>query len=326
MEHLGVDLGSSKSRVCVVSEMGEVVSEREVSTRALGTYLARRPASRVVLEACAESTRVAELARDAGHAVVVVPGKLLRQLGIGDRGGMTAVRDARTLAIASRRLPELRGVHLRSEHARELGRLCDVRDHLIGMRTRTTNAVRGYLRTRLLGVRTRYSGKFCDAVRTLLTSEAEGMPCDVTLMLETIEHVSAQIEKLTAELERRVENDAVCKLLMTMPGVGPITSARFVSAVDTPARFESRAKLASYRGLGPGEATTGGKVRRTGLICGGPRRLRATFVQAAWALQNSKRADPLREWARALAERRGKKAATVALARRMSTVLLAMWR
>ena len=117
MEHFGVDLGASKSRVCVLSEMGEVVLEREIGTRRLGAFFAARSPSRVLMETCAESARVAEQAKAAGHDVVVVPGKLLRQLGIGDRGIKTDIRDARTLALASRRLPELRGVHLRSASA-----------------------------------------------------------------------------------------------------------------------------------------------------------------------------------------------------------------
>ncbi len=326
MENLGIDLGASKSRVCVLDETGEVLIEREIGTRRLASFLAARPASRVLMETCAESSRVAEQAKAAGHEVVVVPGKLLRQLGIGDRGIKTDIRDARTLAVASRRLPELRGIHLRSASARELGRVCDARDHLIGTRTRTVNAVRGYMRGRLLGLRTRFSVKFCDAVRQVLTSEPEGMPLDIALMLETIEYVSAQLERLTTELEKTVDSSTVCKLLMTMPGVGPITAARFVAAVDTPDRFESGAKLASYLALVPGEATTGGKIKRTALIRAGSKRLRATFVQAAWSMQRVKAADPLVTWTKSVAERRGKKIATVALARKMTTVLLAMWR
>lgn len=326
MEHLGVDLGASKSRVCVLSETGDVVMEAEMPTKSLAGMFRRRAPSRVVMEACTQSARIAEQAKAAGHEVVVVATKLVRQLGVGDRGIKTDARDARALAITSRRLPELRGVHLRSARSRELRRLCDSRDHLVAMRTRTINAIRGHARGRLLSVRASRSAKFVEQMRALLQSDPDGLPVDIALLLDTVSQLSAQIAAMDEELERLATSDPVCALLRTMPGVGPITSARFVSTVDTPARFASGARLASYLGLAPGEATTGGNIRRTGIIRSAPRNVRATFVQASWSLQLARPDDPMVAWARGIAERRGKKVATIALARRMATVLLAMWR
>ena len=45
MEHVGIDLGASRSAVCVVSEAGAVISEREIRTAQLGSFLAKRSAS-----------------------------------------------------------------------------------------------------------------------------------------------------------------------------------------------------------------------------------------------------------------------------------------
>ena len=50
-------------------------------------------------------------------------------------------------------------------------------------------------------------------------------------------------------------------------------------------------------------------------------------MQAAWSLwRSADRADPLRQWTDAVAKRRGKRVAVVALARRLAGVLWAMWR
>ena len=56
--------------------------------------------------------------------------------------------------------------------------------------------------------------------------------------------------------------------------------------------------------------------------------LRALLVQASWTLWRSKHAEglALRTWAHALAARRGRRIAVVALARRLSRILYAMWR
>jgi hypothetical protein len=72
MEHVAIDLGGRQSQVCVRGEDGQILEERRVPTVALDRYLERRPKSRVIVETCAESFRVADLARLQGHAVALV--------------------------------------------------------------------------------------------------------------------------------------------------------------------------------------------------------------------------------------------------------------
>ena len=56
--------------------------------------------------------------------------------------------------------------------------------------------------------------------------------------------------------------------------------------------------------------------------------MRWLLVQAAWAVLHATRAEarPLRAWAERIAQRRGKRVATVALARRLAGILFALWR
>jgi molecular chaperone DnaK (HSP70) len=54
MEHVGIDLGASRSAVCVVSSEGVVLLERTIQTSEIERVLSKRPTSRVALESCAE--------------------------------------------------------------------------------------------------------------------------------------------------------------------------------------------------------------------------------------------------------------------------------
>ena len=76
----------------------------------------------------------------------------------------------------------------------------------------------------------------------------------VLLVLET---VSEQIAEADTELRTLAEADERMSRLMTVPGVGPVTAARFVAAIDDIGRFPTAASVASYLGLVPGENTTG---------------------------------------------------------------------
>ena len=114
---------------------------------------------------------------------------------------------------------------------------------------------------------------------------------------------------------------------MTAPGVGLVTSLMFMSVLDEAKRFGRAHQVESYLGLVPSEDSTGGQ-RRVGSIskCGNPY-LRSLLVQAALSiLLRAHPDDPLRVWGLAIAERRGKRVAIVAVARRLAGVLWSMWR
>src|SRR5919198_3743285 len=145
MEHIAIDLGGRESQVCVRAPDGSILEERRVATTALPAYLATRPPSRVILETCSESFRVAAAGQAAGHDVRVVPAALVRMLGGGARRTKTDQRDARALSAASCRV-DLPSVHLPSPAARARKTLCGTRDALVRARTQLINTVRGWLR------------------------------------------------------------------------------------------------------------------------------------------------------------------------------------
>src|SRR3954469_22679171 len=76
MDHIGIDLGSRDSQVCVRNGRGEITEEHRRATTGLGAGLATRPPSRVVIETCTEAFRLAAIARRHGHDVRVVAATL----------------------------------------------------------------------------------------------------------------------------------------------------------------------------------------------------------------------------------------------------------
>jgi transposase len=113
---------------------------------------------------------------------------------------------------------------------------------------------------------------------------------------------------------------------MTVPGVGPVTAARFVAAVDDVRRFPTAATVASYLGLIPGENTTGFRTKRTRLTRAGAPQVRWALGQAAWSLYRHRPSDPMVQWAKQIAARRGAQVAITALARKLAHVLYALWK
>ncbi len=327
MDHIAIDLGSRESQVCVRTATGEIVEERRVGTRSLSAYLAKKVRSRVVLEACAEAFAVADAAKVAGHEIVVVPATLARSLGVGERGVKTDTRDARNLSEASCRMSRLPAVHVPTKTSRERKAMCGAREALVQVRTKLINTVRGWARPQGLGVvRSGSPATFPMRVKEHVANRGGSIPLYVERLLTTIHTVSLEIVAADEDLEAAAASDPTCQLLMTAPGVGPVTAVRFAAAIDEVGRFANPHRLQSYLGLTPGEKTSSQKQRRTGLTKAGSSKLRWVLVQAAWVARRYYKDHPMVAWSYEVESRRGKQIAVTALARKLAGVLYAMWR
>jgi transposase len=140
--------------------------------------------------------------------------------------------------------------------------------------------------------------------------------------------LNRQLAALEAQLARGVATNAAARRLCTVPGVGPVTAAAVVATLDDVRRFASAGQVAAYVGLVPRERSSGEQQRRGPLTKAGNSRVRWLLVQAAWAYWRSRATarTALRLWVERLAERRGKLRAVVALARRLTRILYALWR
>jgi transposase len=327
MDHIAIDLGSRESQVCVRTATGEIVEERRVGTRSLGRYLAKRAKSRVVVEACAEAFAVADAARAVGHETVVVPATLAPSLGVGERGVKTDTRDARNLSEASCRMTRLPAVHVPTKASRDRNAMCGAREALVQVRTKLINTVRGWVRPQGMGVvRSGSPATFPLRAKEHVASRGGSIPPYLERLLTTIHALSLEIVAADEELEAAAASDPTCQLLMTAPGVGPVTAVRFAAAIDDVGRFTDAHRLQSYLGLTPGEKSSSQKQKRTGLTKAGSGKLRWVLVQAAWVARRYYKDHPMVAWSFEVERRRGKQVAVTALARKLAGVLYAMWR
>jgi transposase len=322
MEHIAIDLGGRESQICVRNEAGEIAREMRLPTERLPTWLRQQPAGRVVMETSAESFWLADEARAAGHQVRVVAASLVRTLGVGARRTKTDQRDARVLSEVSSRI-DLPSVHIPAVAARQRKSLCRMREELVEARTKLINCVRGWMRGQAMRVKKRGPASFSMRVR-----EAAGgaPPAYVERVLKVIEELTVQILEAEKELDQLAKQDEVCRRLMSVPGVGPLTSLRFVATVDELGRFSDAHHLEAYVGLVPGESSSSERKQRLSITKAGSPKLRWALVQAAWSARRCRPEDPMVQWSNEVEKRRGRKIATVALARKLVGILYAIWR
>ena len=207
MEHIGIDLGSKESQVCIRSSAGAILEEVRCPTQQLGVFLANRTRGRVVLETCTEAFRIAALAIRHGHDVRVVAATLVGSLGVGQRGLKNDVRDARILSEASCRI-ELPSVHIPTTASQEIKAICVSREALVKTRTQLVSRVRSYVRGRLGKPLRAPPASLPKRVRQGLLEDPEGLPAHIDRILLTLETVSEQIASADQELKELAGDDA----------------------------------------------------------------------------------------------------------------------
>ena len=329
MEYGAIDLHKKESQVRIITEMGEVIERRISTTRdRLTAVFGGRPPGRILIEASTESEWVAQHLETLGHEVIVADPNFGLMYGHRSRRVKTDHRDVVALTEACRH-SIYRPAHRRSARQRLVQIDLNIRRELIDARTRLIAISRAV--TRAAGYR--IGG---GATETFLTRLAAlELPAALGDRLMPVRRVITVLEQELAAADKqvatRVADDPVVQRLTTLPTIGPVTATAFVAALDDVRRFAGRrgaAQVTSYLGLVPREYSSGEQQRRGRVLRSAHPYVQALLVQAAWRVCRS--ADPrtaaLRAWAKAIAIRRGKKIAIVALARRLARILYAMWR
>lgn len=108
-------------------------------------------------------------------------------------------------------------------------------------------------------------------------------------LLALLEMVQSQIEPLDRAAAQAAAADAQARLLMTQPGVGPITALAFLTTLGEVTRFPRAKQVASYLGLIPSEHSSGSRRRMGAISKQGNVFLRTMLVEAA---QSAVRHDP----------------------------------
>jgi transposase len=143
-------------------------------------------------------------------------------------------------------------------------------------------------------------------------------------LLELLDQLDPKTAELTAAVEQEAKKRPEVLLLMTHPGVGPITGLAYVLVIGTPDRFPGGKQIGSYVGLVPCEDSSAGRQRLGHISKQGNALLRFLLVEAA---QAAARCNP--DWRRRylhLMMRREKRIAKVAMARKLAVRLYWMWR
>lgn len=326
---VGVDLGSRIATACLLDRRGRIVAMLTVGMTPAEVRTAFEQLGKerltILLGACGPSGWVARVLEELGHDVLVCNPRNLKLIACSTL--KTDKLDAEILARLARLAqmdPELvRRINPRSRQAQVERNNLVVRDQLVTSRTRMITVVRNILCNDALAT------PHCDADRFALKVRLIAMPDDIreviTPIVDAIQRITEQVAIIEAKIERLAAGKPEAKRFRTIPGVGLLTAVAYTTTIEDPARFERSRDVGPYLGITPVVRQSSDVERRGACTKQGDKRLRRCLVQAAFGLLRSQQDCELKQWALKVAERRGKKKAIVALARKIAVVMHHLW-
>jgi len=212
-------------------------------------------------EACGNTQWFEDLLDRLGHEVWMGDAAAIRASYV--RKQKTDRRDAAHILklLMESRFPRL---WRPSAGERDLRQLLIHRHKLVGIRTRVKNGLQHLMLNRGVQMKRKlWSEAGQKALRALpLEGWAAQRRQD---LLHLLSGLDPQIRQLDVAIERAAQENPRAQLLMTQPGVGPITALAYVLTMGDVSRFQRGKQVASYLGLIPSEHSSS-KRRRLGSI------------------------------------------------------------
>lgn len=325
--YAGLDVSLEETAVCVVDEGGGIVKELRTASEPEALVAALRqidlPLARIGLEACSLTAWLHDGLAQAGLPAVCIETRQANAA-MKTMPNKTDRNDARALAQIMR-TGWFRQVHVKSRPCRLWRSLLIARRTVLNEMRTIENVVRAILREGGIKLGAVCRTAFGARVRELAGGDGALMGL-VEPLLAVLATMLGELARLTKQVLDIVREEEICRRLMSVPGVGPITALAFRATIDRPERFRRSRDVGAHLGLTParyqsGETDIQGRISR----CGDELARTALYEAAHALLVRSRKWSSLRAWGMRIAKRRGMARARVAVARKLAVILHRMW-
>ena len=323
MTLVGCDLHTRKQQVAVLDTETGAMYERHLSHAgdAVEQFYRALPGPVTVgIESTGYALWFHELMQRLGHTLLVGEAAKIRAMVV--RKTKTDRRDALHLLdlLKHERFPL---VWIPDPATRDLRALVTHRMRLVRMRTMVKNGLHAIAMNRRLTLGpSLWSQRGLAQLRDLALAPHTTQRRDESLQLLT--WLTARIEALDDRVAAAAQADPGARLLLSHPGVGPLTALTTVVVLGPVARFPDSKHVVSYTGLAPAVHASADTCRLGQITKQGSPLLRFVLGQAGLIAAHAE-VDLTRHY-RTLLRRRGRPKAIVAIARKLLVRLYIMLR
>lgn len=140
-------------------------------------------------------------------------------------------------------------------------------------------------------------------------------------MFQSLEEIKAHVTNLEERIVESIVDTHTYKILLSLPGVGPVTASAIYAEVGDFKRFHTSAALISYAGIYPKERSSGDMKRYGSISKAGSRVLRYSIIEAAMRVRDTDKSHNLyTHYQSAKARNKTAKQARIVVAHKLLTI------
>lgn len=326
-QYIGLDVSLKDTAISIRQDGTRIWRGKCASDPALLADIIREHApqvKRVVFETGPLSTWFYHALSDEGVPAICIEARHAQKI-LNETLNKTDANDADGLAqLAEAGFYKV--VRVKSFDAMLTRTLIGVRKQVAAMSIQLSNQIRGVMKTFGLIVPKGKGRVFEEHVRELLAGN-DGLARIILPLLDAWRDIRKHTANLDRQLLAAARNSRAAQLLMTIPGIGAITSLSFSAAIEDPGNFKRSRSVGAWLGLTTrryqsGELDFDGHISRRG-----DSHLRSLLYEAAVVMltrTSSRHESSLKDWGLKLRERLGIKRAAVAVARKLAVIMHSM--
>lgn len=303
---------------------GKQVLSKRLSRDKLIEFMSNLTPCVVGIEACTGAHYWGRLFESMGHTAKMMAPQFVKPY---VRGSKNDKNDARGIAEAMTR-PDMKFVPIKSLAQQDVLLSHRARELAVKQKTAQANQIRGLLAE--YGVIIPKGVNHLDQMtqilednQALLTIRANQI---FTRLYEQFKVYAAQVALYDKEIEQMAAEDPICKEIMKIEGIGPLTASAITATIGDAKSFKNGREVAAWLGLVPKQHSSGNTIRLSGITKRGDRYVRKLLINGGRTVVKNceNKTDRRNVWIADKKHRAGYNKASVAVANKNARIIWAI--
>lgn len=273
---LGIDLAKNVFQLHGTDAKGKRILSKRLTREKLIEFMVNLPPCLVGIEACTGAHYWARLFESMGHTVKMMAPQFVKPY---VRSNKNDRNDARGINEAVTR-PDMKFVPIKKVEQQDILLSHRARELVIKQKTAQANQIRGLLSE--YGVIIPKGISHIDNMMEILEENKNKLTIKSNQIFirlyEQFKIYAAQVDTYDKEIEQMAAEDPMCKEIMKIEGVGPLTASAAVATIGDAKLFKNGREVSAWLGLVPKQHSSGNKIRLSGITKRGDRYVRKLLI------------------------------------------------
>ena len=323
---LGIDIAKNVFQLKGVDKHHKEVLKKRVNRAKLIEIVSTLPrGTTILMESCGSSNHWGRVFQKMGYeAKLISPQHVTPYVG----NHKNDYKDTDAIIECGTR-PRTKFVAIKTITQQDMQSILRIRERLVCNRVSLSNQIRGLLLEYGIDIPQGFS-YLKTKVAQLLEADNEELSGELKEILtdtyEEFKELSKRIAAYDKRMERKSTEHEWCRLLRTIPGIGPITALALYAAIGNGSQFKNGRELAAHIGLVPKQHSSGEKHRLLGITKKGNADLKQLLIHGGRTIMRyaGKKTDWRSEWINNLLLKKHKNVVATAVTNRIARIAWAV--